>query len=323
MSVDTTSDTSPRSGSPAQVEQRWQHLQPAVMHFIEQQCLPNSFLPLVEQWYWPMAQQLGNELSKNEHGYRCVGVNGAQGTGKSTLASLLKLILEQVFDLRCAVLSLDDFYRTRQERLVMAANVNPLLAVRGVPGTHDISLALSTIDQLLAAKEGDSVRLPGFDKSIDDRKPASECASITGPVDLIIVEGWCVGATPQTAQQLATAVNRLEREKDPDGSWRHYVNTQLAGDYQVLFQRLERLVMLKAPSTEVVEEWRWLQESKLIEASGGKGEGLMSREQVAEFIQYYERLTRHCLATLPERADCVFYLNADHGIASASGSLLQ
>ena len=100
---------------------------------------------------------------------------------------------------------------------------------------------------------------------------ARDWRSIAGTQRVVILEGWCVGALPQTPAQLAEPVNVLERDEDADGTWRRYVNDALAGRYRALFDRLARGAAAGA-SFEVVAAWRSEQERKLrehIAASGG------------------------------------------------------
>ncbi len=176
-----------------------------------------------------------------------IGICGAQGSGKSTLAKLLKLLIEGDGTWRAEYLSLDDLYLSHAERLRLATDVHPLLATRGVPGTHDVALGIRTIDALTSGDAGTSVALPSFDKSTDDRVAPSLWSQVSAPVDIILFEGWCVGALPQSDESLADPINALERDEDGDGHWRGYVNEQLAGPYRTLFDRLDHLVYLKAP----------------------------------------------------------------------------
>lgn len=209
-----------------------------------------------------------------------------------------------------AVLSLDDLYLRRAERERLAATVHPLLRTRGVPGTHDVNLGEQVLEGL--ARPG-TTRLPRFDKSTDDRFPESMWDEVQGPVDLILFEGWCVGARPQNEAQLAAPINALEREEDMDGRWRRYANVALAGDYQRLFSRLDMLLLLAAPSFEVVARWRTEQENALRETlrkeGRAEGSGLMTVEQIASFVQHYERLARHILDEMPGRADLLLRLD--------------
>ena len=206
--------------------------------------------------------------------------------------------------MRAVALSLDDFYLTHDARQRLAREVHPLLATRGPPGTHDVGMAGAAIDQL---RSKGKVTLPRFDKSTDNRTPRGTWATIASPVDVILLEGWCVGALSQGRAALATPVNDLERDEDPQGVWRAYVNDQLDGPYQTLFGRLHDLILLEAPSFEVVAGWRAEQEAKL-RAHGASG---MNPAQIAHFVAHYERLTRWILAEMPGRADWVVTLDAE------------
>lgn len=239
-----------------------------------------------------------------------VGLCGAQGSGKSTLAAALKSRLEARGD-RVVALSLDDLYLTAAERASLAAAVHPLLRVRGVPGTHDVALAHRLLDAM--ARPG-SVQIPRFDKSIDDRSPATD--PVDGPVDMILLEGWCVGAHAQPDTALADPINALERIEDSAGRWRHYVNDALAGPYRGLFDRIDRLILLAAPSFDIVRRWRGQQEEDL-RARSPSGTALMDAAAIARFVQHYERLTRHILSEMPRRAHLTLRLDADRTVLAA------
>lgn len=240
-----------------------------------------------------------------------VGLSGPQGGGKTTGAQALRRRLADE-GLRCAVLSIDDVYLTRAERQALAARAHPLLATRGPPGTHDLALAERTIDALLAGK---SLALPRFDKGADDRAPASAWPWFEGPADVVLLEGWCVGARPQPAQALAEPVNALERGEDADGRWRTFVNAALAA-YQPLFARIDLLIQLRPPSFDVVLGWRRQQEEAL---RAGGGAHAMSDAELARFVQHYERLTRWIIEDLPARADVVAQLDARRRVLSTTG----
>lgn len=252
-----------------------------------------------------------------------LGINGAQGAGKSTLFNLIEVILSEGFGLKVVGFSLDDLYKTRAEREELAKTVHPLLLTRGVPGTHDVQLG---IDILRSLKKGDPeqpTKIPVFDKSIDDRCSDAVWQEWLGPADVIVFEGWCVGALPQEHALLEASVNSLEANEDTDNAWRSYVNEQLAGSYQTLFGMIDTLVMLKVPSMESVYEWRSLQEKKLADRvryifdtqQPTDHLRIMNEAEINRFIQHYERLTRHMLAEMPTRADVTLMLNENHKIS--------
>ncbi|MDG2005419.1 MAG: zeta toxin family protein [Novosphingobium sp.] len=234
-----------------------------------------------------------------------IGLCGAQGSGKSTLARAAREACE-ANAISAAVLSIDDLYQTKDERELLARDVHPLLATRGPPGTHDVPLGNAVLDSL---GRGQLVSLPRFDKARDDRAPESQWLEAPERCDVLLLEGWCVGARPQADAALGEPVNRLEAFEDQQGIWRRHVNAALASVYQSLFARIDCLAMLAAPDFEVVFEWRMQQEAELAECAGTEASGVMNKEQVARFIQHYERLTRHMLAEMPERADLLVRLD--------------
>ena len=234
-----------------------------------------------------------------------IGLCGAQGSGKSTTAGRLAAKL-QVAGYRTAVLSIDDFYLTRSERTALAASVHPLLATRGVPGTHDVKLLMRTVLNLFEAGAADTVPIPRFDKSRDDRVPETDWTPHRGRVEVVLLEGWCVGARPQPQDALATAVNDLEREEDPDGRWRGYVNQRLETDYADLFRLLDLRILLRSPDFETVYSWRAQQEAGL--SRTGQSLSPMTESELRRFIAHYERLTRWIL--LDEPADVIVHLDS-------------
>ncbi|MCB2079825.1 MAG: kinase [Novosphingobium sp.] len=235
-----------------------------------------------------------------------LGICGAQGSGKSTLArALLKRC--EALGIVAACLSIDDLYLTKAEREHLARDVHPLLLTRGPPGTHDPALGLSVID---CFERGRQVALPRFDKASDDRAPKGDWPIVSGQCEVLILEGWCVGARPEKESALVAPVNALECDEDPGGIWRSYVNRALAGRYQDLFARIDALVLLESPGFDIVLEWRMQQEDEL-RARYARGSAVMKRGDIARFVQHYERITRHVLREMPGRADLVIRLARD------------
>ena len=97
-----------------------------------------------------------------------VGLAGGQGTGKTTISSLIKIILTKYFKLKVFRISIDDFYKTRKERINLSKRVHPMLLTRGVPGTHDINMMLNFFKKA-KSKKFKRLKLPTFNKAIDDR----------------------------------------------------------------------------------------------------------------------------------------------------------
>jgi D-glycerate 3-kinase len=260
-----------------------------------------------------------------------VGLCGPQGSGKSTMAEELQARLRKLGGLSVARLSIDDLYLPGAVRAHLAATVHPLLRTRGVPGTHDVARGVGMLEGLPAAAPGARTLLPRFDKSLDEPCERALEEVFTGPADVVLFEGWCVGARPEPAASLVQPVNELERSADAGGRWRGYVNAQLAGPYQAMFATLELLIMLRAPRFEQVYAWRAQQEHALAARLQAEGAALatagraraMSDEELRRFIMHYERLTRHMDAEMPRRANFVLELDAQRHVQALRQPLAQ
>lgn len=281
---------------------------------IAQERLPDAYAQVVERWWRPLAQQIA-QWREDAGRPIVVGVNGGQGSGKSTLCRFLEAALLPDLGLKAVTLALDDLYLTLAERVDLARNVHPLLRTRGVPGTHDATLGCQILDDLLA---GRPVLIPRFSKGMDDRLPQQEWHRVTGGVDVILFEGWCVGTRAQQPDDLKAPVNDLEAEQDPDGLWRRHVNAQLAGPYAQWFSRLDRLVMLKAPSFESVFANRLLQEQKLQDTLGAD-RAQVDEGRLRNFVKTYERLTRAMMALETISPDIIVALGERHEIREVRG----
>lgn len=252
------------------------------------------------------------------------GVSGAQGSGKTTFVRFLSEWLARRMRLSAACFSLDDVYLTKAERQALARRSHPLLETRGVPGTHDIPLAHRVLDALTHPGAARKIAVPAFDKAADDRAPKRDWRRVNAPADVVLFEGWCVGARAQPpdalgdpVNELGDPVNELEAAEDRDAAWRTGVNERLRTDYAELFARLDLLVMLRVPSFDRVFEWRALQERELREGLHGPSaeterSSVLSPAGLKRFIRHYERLTRHMLETMPTYADVVISIDGSH-----------
>lgn len=267
---------------------------------------------MAEASYVPVARWIARRVKHHE--CYVVGINGGQGTGKSTLAAFLELVLHDN-ELNVVALSIDDFYLTRTEREALARVVHPLLTTRGVPGTHDVGLLASCLSGLKSATSETTLQLPQFSKADDDRSATH--LTVKGPVNVVLLEGWCVATPPQPSTDLDDPVNALERDHDSDGRWRRWVNDQLREHYSGIFAQLDAILYLQAPSFKAVYRWRVYQERELRETSRRRCDRVMSERQLKFFVEHFERLTRAAFDTLPQFADIVLRLNEQHRVVSA------
>ena len=295
-------------------DQLMSRLEPSIAVTLDSLGIHDISATTLRQIYLPLAATLA-KTSQEQEPALVVGINGAQGSGKTTLCKILQLLLESGFDRRVITLSIDDLYLTHQQRVELAQTVHPLFITRGVPGTHDISLGLNILEKLIPPNASGPITLPKFDKARDDRAPQNQWEVVTTPVDIVLFEGWCVGAIAQPKTTLQHPVNTLEEKEDPAGVWRHYVNDCLQKHYAQMFSRLDRLIMLKIPDMDCVLKWRSLQERKLANSTiRAENSRIMGESALRRFIMHYERLTRHMLAEMPDRANMVLSLNQSHQI---------
>jgi len=257
---------------------------------------------LVETQCLPIARVI-NERAKQRV---FAGISGAQGTGKTTVAALVHVLLCEGFGLRSLVVSLDDFYLPRAARQALAHDVHPLLATRGVPGTHDVEALHAALRQLRA---GQPAELFQFSKAHDDRLP--EMRVVRGPFDVVLFEGWCVGARACADAELRKPINALERDEDRGARFRRYVNTQLAQPYAALWAELDLLIYIAAPDLSAVHAFRSQQERRLRLSAAAGARGLMEDSQLARFIQHFERISERMLRETPSHADVVVRIDAE------------
>lgn len=243
--------------------------------------------------------------SRGNAGPLVVGLCGSPGAGKSTIAAAIAAAIAARGG-TVATLSLDDLYLGVGARGRLAADVHPLLTTRGPPGTHEVALGLIVLKRLVG---GETVAVPRFDKARDEPVPRSAWPVVQHP-DVILFEGWCVGAVAQSLSALAHPVNDLERTRDPDCRWRRFVNDQLAGPYRALFAPIDRLVVLRPPDFATVVAWR-----QDAERRRPHGPATMTDDGIIDFIAHYERLSRWIDAEMPLRADLAIRLATDRSVA--------
>ena len=251
-----------------------------------------------------------NSMKNNEDPY-LIGITGGQGSGKTTLSDFVQLILQVGFEKKTTGFSIDDLYKTPEERDILAETIHPLCKVRGVPGTHNIKLGLDVLNSLYKANSFTETAIPSFSKTQDKHLPEEAWIKFKGRPDFIFFDAWFGGAKPISFNNWRPPINKLEKKEDPDGIWSKWSNKELAGDYQNLFNKIDLLLMIKVPDMNDIFESRWLQEQTLEKTLSGNmsDSKIMNKDEVWNFVMHYERLTRYVLEEIPKFADIV--LNRD------------
>ncbi len=248
-----------------------------------------------------------------------VGLAGGQGTGKTTISSLIMIILVKYFKLKVFRISIDDFYKTRKERISLSKRVHPMLMTRGVPGTHDVNMMLNFFKKA-KSKNFKKMKLPNFNKAVDDRFIKKLWYRVDQKPDVIIFEGWCVGAKAELVKTLKKPINSMEKVNDKKLIWRKYVNQQLRTKYKDLYSQLNCMVYLKAKNFNMLQKWRLKQEHKLwlkTKKSYSHKIKIMSKGEVINFMQTYQRITENMFKKMPKYASIVLNLNNNHQIKNA------
>ena len=269
---------------------------------------------MIKSFLVPISFWLANKASKKNP--YLVGLAGGQGTGKTTISSILSIILRKYFKLNVFVISIDDFYKTRKERFLLSKKVHSSLMTRGVPGTHDINVMLDFFKKA-KSKKFKSLKLPKFNKAIDDRYKKKLWYSIKKRPDVVIFEGWCVGAKAEKNNTLIKPVNSLEKLNDKKLTWRKFVNKQLQSKYKKLYDQLNCLLYLKSINFSLLRQWRIKQEKKLrLKNKRSNNHKIMNNNEVVKFMQTYQRVTQNMFKNVPNYASIILYLNSNHQIKS-------
>ncbi len=269
---------------------------------------------MIKSFLIPISFWIANKVEKKKP--FILGLSGGQGSGKTTISSIISIILSKYFKLNVFKISIDDFYKTRKKRLELSKKVHPLLMVRGVPGTHDISIMLDFFKRI-KEKKFKSIKLPRFNKATDDRYNKKLWYSVKRRPDVIIFEGWCVGAKAEQNYTLKTPVNSLEKLKDQKLIWRRFINKQLKSKYKKLYDQLNCLLFIKAKNFSLLRQWRIKQEKKLrLKNKRSNNHKIMSNKEVINFMQTYQRVTQNMFKYVPKYASIILNLNSNHQIKS-------
>ena len=261
--------------------------------------------------YIPISFWIENKYKKKGETL-ILGFSGGQGSGKTTVTGILKIILKKFFKRRIHVSSIDDFYKTLEDRNKISNKIHPLLKTRGVPGTHDINLVKDFFN-IIRKKKFKKIKLPKFEKAGDNRAKKKYWFNIKQKPEIVILEGWCVGAKPQSNSLIKKPINTLEKHEDRDLIWRKYVNKKLKKEYKQLFSMIDHFIFMKIPNFRIVLKWRLLQENKLKKKSHSKKK-VMSFNEIERFIMFYQRITLQMMKDLSKSASVLMLLKKNHDI---------
>ena len=288
------------------------NIKKSYLEFIDKQEKGNGFfynkLGQLMDIYIPISELIFEEFKKNNQTI-IIGLSGGQGSGKSPFAQILKLILKKKYGFEIVCFSIDDFYKKLSERKKMSKLVHKLFLTRGVPGTHDIKM-LNHVISNLKRKKFKTTLIPTFEKSKDDRRKKKNWLKVTKKPQIIIFEGWCVGARDQKYADLVKPINTLEKKYDKEMIWRKKVNNELKKNYMPIFKKIDKLIYLKVPSFKYILKWRTQQEKKLDFFSSGKK--IMSPHEIKDFIMYYERISKKMLSEYHKFSDIVVSIDNKH-----------
>ncbi|MDX2212996.1 MAG: glycerate kinase [Oculatellaceae cyanobacterium bins.114] len=242
------------------------------------------------------------------------GILGGQGTGKTTLAATLKLILNQLGKQVCC-LSLDDLYKTYAERQQLQ-HLDPRLRWRGPPGTHDVDLGLQVLQRLRQGYLMEPIEIPRFDKSVWNGAGDRTAPELVSSIDILLFEGWFVGVRPIDPVVFDTAPDPIESESDRQ--FARDCNARLH-DYVPLWNQLDRLMVLHPTDYRLSQQWRREAEQQMV-ASGRSG---MSNEEITQFVEYFWRSLHPQLFIEPlvqgAIVDLVVEINPDHTVGRIWG----
>lgn len=240
------------------------------------------------------------------------GVLGGQGTGKTTLATVLTHLLTHM-GYRVCGFSIDDIYKTHHDRQQLMAT-DPRLHWRGPPGTHDVELGLQVLRQIKQAEQSSPIAIPRFDKSLHNGSGDRIAPEYIEGADIVLFEGWFVGARPIDPATFDTAPPPINT--DADRQFARDINTRLV-EYIPLWEELDGLMVLHPTDYHLSQQWRQQAEDKM-KATGKPG---MSDKEIRAFVEYFWRslhpeLFITPLLHQPNYVDLIVQINPDRSIYS-------
>jgi len=263
--------------------------------------------PLWKIWL-PLALQLADTRQKMHRPF-IQGLLGGQGTGKTTLSAILQVILEQ-HSYKAFCLSLDDLYKTYQERCYLRQQ-DPRLIWRGPPGTHDINMGMAVLQQVRSQQP---VTVPRFDKAAWNGEGDRTASEVVTDIDVLLFEGWFVGVRPIEPHAFTTAPPPITTEAEK--TFARDMNVKLQ-DYCQLWEMLDRLILLYPTDYHLSQQWRRQAEQQM-KATGKSG---MSDQRVNQFVEYFWQALHPELFIPPllkqqEAVDLIIEVQPDHSFGA-------
>lgn len=242
---------------------------------------PQRWRKALLDWWIPLAERI--EQQQRQAG-RCwiQGISSPPGAGKSTLAQVLSLILEDA-GVQAEAISLDDFYLPFSEQRELARRA-PSLPRRGPPGTHDVDRA---IEALQALREGREARIPVYDKSCRGGRGDRTGHRTAKGAQVALFEGWFIGAVPQSPVLILAT---LAAQSQDQRRLALEANGRLDA-YLLLWACLDALLVLSVADQDWVRRWRTEAEEHRRRL---RGEG-MSEDEARVYADYLLSSLPHAL----------------------------
>lgn len=269
-----------------------------------------------ENFYLPLIQYYINDKKKNKIKTYIIGIQGGQGTGKTVLASLIKIYLKSK-KYRVAEFSIDDFYKSNseQKKFFKAKRKNPFYKTRGLPGTHKFN---KLYHALKAAKSGRRFVVPRFDKSLrgGEGDVAAQTTKINKRLDFVILEGWCVNMPFIEPKKLPSVLRgnkyayKIFKELDPKNKHCEIVMDYVK-KYRKIWKLLDNKTVMLGKNIKWIEGWRVEQEKRMV---ARKKTG-MTVDEIKKFIKPYIPFTYlfyNLIAKNKKSVNCLLIIGKNH-----------
>ncbi|KAI9264417.1 P-loop containing nucleoside triphosphate hydrolase protein [Sporodiniella umbellata] len=260
--------------------------------------MEHAMLPQTRDSLTHILQQFSNfRVSQKERGLpdqpMIVGISGCQGSGKTTLCHTLSYLLKQEpYRLNVVNFSLDDVYLNHQDQRKLSQTYpkNKLYQQRGQAGSHDLKIAVQTLDALVQNQS--QVLIPVYDKSLfdgqGDRVPQEHWKRALAPIDIVLFEGWMLGFKP-LPETLLESTLRDKKETCPvfdslSLGDLQTMNTALKQYETEIYPYFNSFIHLSPLNIQQVYQWRLEQERHMKSTRGVSG---LSDEGVKQFVDTY------------------------------------